>query len=95
MSPNVFQNVVHYKPDRCVTTATNGFKTRGSLLLVTIFQATGNTAAFFLPMANSLSNNDTGVLVIAVAFIIFAAFVVTVRFGPACLSRTEPVQVQA
>lgn len=40
--------------------------TRGSLLLVTIFHATGNTVALFLPMANPVSSGNTGALVIAV-----------------------------
>lgn len=60
----------------------------GSLLLVTIFHAAGNTAGFFLPMANTVSNTNMGALVIAVALIWLAAGLVTAVAGPAHLSRT-------
>jgi membrane protease YdiL (CAAX protease family) len=69
--------------------------TRGSLLLTTIFHATGNTAAFFLPLANTMSTRNTGALVIATVLIWLAAVVVTATTGPERLSRTQPRQVQA
>lgn len=67
--------------------------TRGSLLLVTIFHAAGNTAGFFLPMANTVSTGNTGALVIAVVLIWLAAGLVTVVAGPEHLSRTAARQV--
>lgn len=62
--------------------------TRGSLLLATIFHAAGNTAASFLPMANTVSNRNTGALVIAVVLIWLAAGLATAVAGPAHLSKT-------
>lgn len=67
--------------------------TRGSLLLVTIFHAAGNTAGFFLPMANTVSGNNSGALVIATMLISLAAGVVTVYAGPERLSRIDAKQV--
>lgn len=67
--------------------------TRGSLLLVTILHAAGNTAGVFLPMANTLSSENLGTLLIAIALEILVAVIVTVYAGPAWLSRTEPKQV--
>lgn len=61
--------------------------TRGSLLLTTILHAAGNTAGFFLPMANTLSGDNIGALVIAVVLISLIAVVVTVHAGPERLSR--------
>jgi membrane protease YdiL (CAAX protease family) len=61
--------------------------TGGSLLLVTIFHAAGNTAGFFLPMANTRSMSNTSALLIAVALIWLAAALVTALAGPTQLSR--------
>lgn len=69
--------------------------TGGSLLLVTIFHAAGNTAGFFLPLANTASTNNTSALVIAIALIWLSAGLVTVVAGPARLARTEGKQAQA
>lgn len=69
--------------------------TWGSLLLTTIFHAAGNTAAFFLPLANTMSTRNTGALVIAIVLIWLAAAVVTAVAGPEQLSRTQPRQVEA
>lgn len=55
--------------------------TRGSLLLVTIFHAAGNTAGLFLPMANSVSSSNMGALIIAVLLINLAAALVVVWTG--------------
>jgi membrane protease YdiL (CAAX protease family) len=68
--------------------------TRGSLLLTTIFHAAGNTAGVFLPIANTTSGSNMGVLIIAIVIEILVAIVVTVVSGPERLSRTEPRQTQ-
>lgn len=67
--------------------------TRGSLLLVTIFHAAGNTAGFFLPLANSVSRSNMGALLIAVVLIDLAAAVVTIAAGSERLSRVAAKQV--
>jgi membrane protease YdiL (CAAX protease family) len=41
--------------------------THGSLLLVTILHAAGNTAGMFLPMANTVSGSNLNVLIITIA----------------------------
>lgn len=69
--------------------------TRGSLLMVTIFHAAGNTTAFFLPMANTASTANMGAQVIAIVLVWLAAGVVTAVAGPERLSRTQPRQVEA
>lgn len=69
--------------------------TKGSLLLVTLFHASGNTAGVFLPVANTVTGNNMGALVLQVLFEIIVATVVVIRMGPERLSRTQPVQVQA
>jgi membrane protease YdiL (CAAX protease family) len=66
--------------------------TRGSLLLVTLFHASGNTFGVFMPAkfavaGGILSNLET-------VFILIAAIVVTTLTGPERLSRTEPKQIQ-
>jgi membrane protease YdiL (CAAX protease family) len=68
--------------------------TKGSLLLAAILHASGNTAGVFLPMANTASGSNAGVLAIAVALEIIAVIAVTRIAGPARLSRTEPKQIQ-
>lgn len=68
--------------------------TRGSLLLVTILHAAGNTAGFFLPIITTASRNTIGALVIAVVLISLVAIVVTVLTGPERLSRTGAKQVR-
>jgi membrane protease YdiL (CAAX protease family) len=69
--------------------------TRGSLLLVTILHAAGNTAGFFLPLGHTAATDSVSAQIITVALIWLAAALVTVHAGPAQLSRTEPRQVQA
>jgi membrane protease YdiL (CAAX protease family) len=59
---------------------------RGSLLLVTIFHAAGNTAAFFLPLTNALSGSNMGAQVIAAILVDVVAFLVVAVYGPAHLS---------
>ena len=68
--------------------------TRGSLLLTTILHASSNTAAVFLPMANTASGSNVGASAIAVVLEIVAAIAVTGVAGPARLSSSEPKQVQ-
>lgn len=67
--------------------------TRGSLLLVTLFHATANTAGMFLPIefaaAGGLERNAL------IALYIIAAVVVIVFAGARNLSRTEERQVQS
>lgn len=67
--------------------------TRGSLLLVTIFHAAGNTAGFFLPMANTTTATNTGALVIATVLIWLAAGVAALVTGPTHLSQTAARQI--
>jgi membrane protease YdiL (CAAX protease family) len=66
---------------------------RGSLLLVTLFHATNNTAGVFLPVSFAV----TGGLIpnLAIMLTIIAAIVVTVAAGPERLSRTEEKQMEA
>jgi membrane protease YdiL (CAAX protease family) len=66
--------------------------TRGSLLLVTLFHASGNTFGVFLPAKFAVTG---GVLPnLEIVFVVTAAIVVTVLAGPERLSRTEAKQVQ-
>lgn len=66
--------------------------TRGSLLLVTLFHASGNTFGVFMPakfaVAGSILSN------LEIVFFVIAAIVVTVIAGAKNLSRTEEKQVQ-
>ena len=68
--------------------------TKGSLLLTTLFHASGNTAGVFLPIANTVTGDNIGTLVFLVVLEIVVAIVVVRIAGPARLSRTEPRQVQ-
>jgi len=68
--------------------------TRGSLLLVTLFHAAGNTANFFLPTTGTTSGNLSGRIIEALIWVAVAIVVVFIA-GPARLSRTEQKQVQA
>jgi membrane protease YdiL (CAAX protease family) len=69
--------------------------TKGSLLLTTILHAASNTAAVFLPMANTLSGEHKDVYITAIVFLVLTAIAVTIMAGAARLSRSEPVQVGA
>jgi membrane protease YdiL (CAAX protease family) len=66
--------------------------TAGSLLLVTLLHASGNTAALFLPFSFAAAGGLTSNLLIVLY--ILAAIVVTVAAGPADLSRTKDRQIQ-
>jgi membrane protease YdiL (CAAX protease family) len=66
--------------------------TRGSLLLVALFHAVGNTTAVFLPVQfAAFGGIERNILI--VLYIVAAVFV-TVVVGPARLSRTKAMQVQ-
>ena len=67
--------------------------TKGSLLLVTIFHAAGNTAGMFLPIANTISDQNMNVRLIVILIEILAGIFVTLSAGSERLSRTEQVQV--
>jgi uncharacterized protein len=66
--------------------------TRGSLLLVTIFHASGNTAGTFLPISFAATGGFMPNIMILLY--ILAAIIVTIIAGPERLSRTEPMQTQ-
>ena len=68
--------------------------TKGSLLLVAMMHASANTAGIFLPMADTLSNENLGAYVGYVLFQVIAAILIVITSGPARLSRTEPMQIQ-
>jgi len=66
--------------------------TRGSLLLVTLFHASGNTFGIFLPdnfaMAGGILSN------LQIVLFVVTAVAVTILAGPERLSRTKKKQVQ-
>lgn len=66
--------------------------TRGSLLMVTIFHATGNTAGMLLPVSFAVSGGVIQNIMIIVY--VLAAVLVTIATGTERLSRTEEKQVQ-
>lgn len=66
--------------------------TRGSLLLVTLFHASGNTFGVFMPAEFAVTG---GILFnLEIVLFVIAAVVVTVFARPANLSRTEEKQIQ-
>ena len=69
--------------------------TQGSLLLVTLFHASGNTAGVFLPIANTISGSNLGPFLLFIALLILTAAAVVASERPAQLSRKERLQVQA
>jgi membrane protease YdiL (CAAX protease family) len=66
--------------------------TRGSLLLVTIFHASGNTAGAFLPISFAATGGFMPNIMILLY--ILAAIIVTILAGPERLSQTEQMQTQ-
>jgi membrane protease YdiL (CAAX protease family) len=68
--------------------------TKGSLLLVTIFHAAGNTAGVFLPMANTVSGDNMAALIIATVLEVLAAVVVVKLATADSFSRNLPAQKQ-
>lgn len=67
--------------------------TRGSLLLVTVFHATGNTAAVFLPVAN-LPGPQQSAYAVSIGLIALVAVAITLFAGPARLSRQTLLQTR-
>lgn len=66
--------------------------TRGSLLLVTLFHASGNTFGVFMPAKFAVAG---GILFnLEIVFFVIAAIVVTLVAGAERLSRTEEKQIQ-
>ncbi len=68
--------------------------TRGSLLLATLFHASGNTSAVFLPVATTIAGANTATLIIQLALEVLVVSVLLFTQGPERLSRTEEKQVQ-
>lgn len=68
--------------------------TKGSLLLVTLFHASFNTAGVVLPIANTVIDNNLGARIIIDLLEVVAAVVVVISAGAENLSRMEPKQVQ-
>lgn len=68
--------------------------TKGSLLLVTLFHASFNTAGVVLPIANTVIDNNLGARIIIDLLEVVAAVVVVIFTGAENLSRMEPKQVQ-
>ena len=67
--------------------------TGGSLLLTTLCHASWNTAGMFLPMANTVTGENLGASIVAAALLIVTVIVITIREGPARLSRGRPMQM--
>lgn len=61
--------------------------TRGSLLLVTLFHASGNTAGVFFPVANTVSESNVIGLVLVIGILFLIATGVVLSDIPAWLSR--------
>ena len=68
--------------------------TKGSLLLVTLFHASFNTAGVLLPIANNLNDTNMDMRAMISILEIIVAAVVVMYAGTERLSRTEPKQVQ-
>ena len=69
--------------------------TKGSLLLVAISHAISNTAGVFMPMANTVSSENTGAFIIFVLLEVITAVIIIVVTGAERFSTTEPMQAQA
>lgn len=69
--------------------------TRGSLLLVTLFHAAGNTAGVFLPGGTTVSGGNVSAFVIQIALEVIVAVIVVLVAGPERLSRSQEKQVEA
>lgn len=69
--------------------------TRGSLLLLTLFHSSINTAGAFLPIFNYGGGFNGTELIIEIVLTSLVAIAVIVIHGPERLSRTQPKQVQA
>lgn len=69
--------------------------TRGSLLLVTLFHASTNTAGVFMPMANTVSSANMGAYIMYVLLEGLLAIIIIRITGLERPSSTEPMQAQA
>ncbi len=68
--------------------------TRGSLLLVTLLHASGNTAGMFLPVANTQSGSNLGVLIIFIVLEFFVVLSIVIRERSAWLSDPTKIRLQ-
>lgn len=68
--------------------------TKGSLLLTTLFHASGNTGGILLPLAITATGGNLLASIVQLLIEGIVALIITIRMGPARLSRTESVQVQ-
>lgn len=68
--------------------------TKGSLLLVAISHAAGNTASIFLPTANTTTGENMGAYVAITLLELLAAVIVVVWMGPERLARAEPIRLE-
>ena len=68
--------------------------TKGSLLLTTLFHASGNTGGIVLPVVTTAANGNIYILVIQTLVEVTAAILVIMLAGPERLSRTEREQAQ-
>jgi uncharacterized protein len=68
--------------------------TKGSLLLTTLFHASGNTGGILLPLAITATGRNLLASIVQLLIEGIVALIITIRMGPARLSRTESVQVQ-
>ncbi len=68
--------------------------TKGSLLLVTLLHASGNTGGAFLPIASTITGSNLNTLIIQIALEILVVIVVIAKEGPAHLSRIATKQMQ-
>jgi uncharacterized protein len=69
--------------------------TRGSLLLVAISHASGNTTGLFMPMANTVSSENMGAYIIFVLLEVITAVMIIIVTGPERFSHTESMQAQS
>lgn len=68
--------------------------TGGSLLLTTLAHAGWNTSGMVLPVANTVSGENMGASVIALALLVGTVSVITIHAGPSRLSRTRAMQIE-
>jgi len=68
--------------------------TKGSLLLTTLFHASGNTGGILLPVATTATDGNILTSIVQLLIEGIVAIIITIRMSPARLSRTEPKQVQ-
>lgn len=67
--------------------------TRGSLLLATLFHASGNAAGMFLPITNTISNSNIGAFLLFIILETLIAVVVIFSERSPQFSRKERIQI--